>query len=140
MHWMVASRHRPYGNYILLKEKVSIFLRNSSWFRFFFFGFSEISLLKELQNHSNIVQIQNVLVNHTEVVLLFEYVSMDLKTYMERLPLNFRFPQAAIQSYLYQIVSGIAYCHQRRIFHRNLCPQNILITRKGVIKVISKLN
>lgn len=70
-----------------------------------------------------------------EVVLLFEYVSMDLKTYMQRLPMNFQFPQVAIQSYLYQIVNGMAFCHQRRIFHRNLCPQNILITRKGVIKV-----
>lgn len=60
---------------------------------------------------------------------------MDLKTYMIRLPKNFAFPQAVIQSYLYQITSGIAYCHQRRIFHRNLCPENILITRKGVIKV-----
>lgn len=92
-------------------------------------------MLKELQSHSNIVQIQNVFVKHMEVVLLFEYVSMDLKTYMQRLPMNFQFPQVAIQSYLYQIVNGMAFCHQRRIFHRNLCPQNILITRKGVIKV-----
>lgn len=69
------------------------------------------------------------------IALQFEYIPMDLKTYMVRLPGNFAFPQAVIQSYLYQIVSGIAFCHQRRIFHRNLCPQNILITRKGVIKL-----
>lgn len=97
--------------------------------------YSEISMLKELQ-HPNIVCLQNVFINPTEVVLSFEYVSMDLKTYIIRLPSDFVFPQSAIPSYLHQIVSGVAFCHQRRIFHRNLCPQNILITRKGVIKVI----
>lgn len=113
----------------------AIFFFSKAKFVIISFCFSEISLLKELQNHPNIVQIQNVFVNHTEVVLSFEYISMDLKTYMQRLPIDFRFPQVAIQSYLYQIVNGIAFCHQRRIFHRNLCPQNLFITSKGVIKV-----
>lgn len=69
------------------------------------------------------------------VTLVFDYVPMDLKTYILRLPRDFILPTAAIQSYLHQITSGVAFCHQRRIFHRNLCPQNILITRKGIIKV-----
>lgn len=77
--------------------------------------------------------------NQVAVTLVFEYVHMDLKTYILRLPRDFIFPQAAIQSYLHQIVSGIAFCHQRRIFHRNLCTQNILITRKGIIKVLEKI-
>lgn len=92
-------------------------------------------MLKELQ-HPNIVRLQNVFINPTDVVLSFEYVSMDLKTYIIRLPNDFEFPQAAIPSYMHQIVSGVAFCHQRRIFHRNLCPKNILITPKGVIKVV----
>lgn len=69
------------------------------------------------------------------VVLMFEYVHMDLKTYLQRLPNNFVFAGVAIKSYVHQITGAIAFCHQRRIFHRNLCPQNILLTRKGVIKV-----
>ncbi|XP_031623981.1 cyclin-dependent kinase 1-like [Contarinia nasturtii] len=94
----------------------------------------EISLLKELK-HPNIISLQNIFVNAVTVTLSFEYIPMDLKTYMIRLPKDFVFPQAVIQSYLYQIASGIAHCHQRRIFHRNLCPQNILIKANGVIKI-----
>lgn len=109
------------------------YFKKLNW-KYFTSIFSEISLLKELK-HPNIVRLQNVFWNRITIALQFEYIPMDLKTYMVRLPGNFVFPQAVIQSYLYQIVSGIAFCHQRCVFHRNLCPQNILITRKGVIKL-----
>ena len=36
---------------------------------------------------------------------------------------------------MYQIVSGILFCHQRRVIHRDLKPQNLLIDSKGVIKI-----
>lgn len=51
------------------------------------------------------------------------------------MPYDFDLAKVAIQSYLFQISSAIAFCHQRRIFHRNLCPQNILLNRKGTIKL-----
>lgn len=93
--------------------------------------------MRELK-HPNVISLNNVFVDTMTITLSFNYVAMNLKTYMTRLPMDFVFPQAVIQSYLYQIASGIVHCHQRRIFHRNLCPQNILITRKGVIKVRKK--
>lgn len=42
---------------------------------------------------------------------------------------------AAFQSYLYQILEGIYFCHCRRVLHRDLKPQNLLIDNKGVIKL-----
>ncbi|KAJ8949191.1 hypothetical protein NQ318_021684 [Aromia moschata] len=40
-----------------------------------------------------------------------------------------------VKSYLYQINEAILFCHQRRVLHRDLKPQNLLITKDGVIKV-----
>ena len=39
------------------------------------------------------------------------------------------------QSYLYQILQGIVFCHSRRVLHRDLKPQNLLIDDKGTIKL-----
>ncbi|XP_023229322.1 cyclin-dependent kinase 1-like [Centruroides sculpturatus] len=45
----------------------------------------EISLLKEL-NHINIVRLQDVLMQQNRLYLVFEYLSMDLKKYLDSIP------------------------------------------------------
>ena len=36
-----------------------------------------------------------------------------------------------VKLYLWQMLHGIAYCHARRVLHRDLKPQNLLIDRGG---------
>lgn len=36
---------------------------------------------------------------------------------------------------MFQIINGLNYCHSRRIIHRDLKPQNILIDKKGNLKL-----
>ncbi len=36
---------------------------------------------------------------------------------------------------IFQITRAILFCHQRRVLHRDLKPQNLLIDKKGIIKV-----
>ena len=37
---------------------------------------------------------------------------------------------------LRQLLDGIAYCHDHRVLHRDLKPQNLLIDNKGSIKLV----
>ena len=40
-----------------------------------------------------------------------------------------------VKSYLYQICMAISFCHSRRILHRDMKPQNLLIDQTGAIKI-----
>lgn len=94
----------------------------------------EISLLRELP-HPNIVSLLDVLMQENKLYLVFEFLSMDLKKYMESLPPNKLLEPQLVKSYLHQITQGILFCHQRRTMHRDLKPQNLLIDKNGVIKL-----
>jgi len=92
----------------------------------------EISLLRELKQ-SNIVRLLDVIHGTNKLYLVFEYVDQDLKRYMD----SVRDPMSPmlIKSYLYQLLRGVAYCHKRRVLHRDLKPQNLLIDQRGALKL-----
>eukprot|EP00775_Hariotina_reticulata_P006675 gene6675-6899_t len=84
----------------------------------------EIALLKEL-NHPNVVRLYDVIHADRRLYLVFEYLDLDLKKLMDALP-GFSSDHKLIKLYLYQMLSGIQYCHSRR----DLKPQNLLIDRQ----------
>ena len=95
----------------------------------------EISMLKELQ-HPNIVALHDVIMQESKIYLIFEFLTMDLKKYIDTavLPHEFMNPHL-VKSYCYQILQGMLFCHQRRTLHRDLKPQNLLIDKNGAIKL-----
>ncbi|KAI8778249.1 cyclin-dependent kinase 2 [Biomphalaria glabrata] len=94
----------------------------------------EISLLKEL-DHPNVVRLLDVIHCDMKLYLVFEYLTKDLKKYMDSFPSNEQINPALIKSYMFQLLSGISYCHSHRVLHRDLKPQNLLIDMQGNIKL-----
>ncbi|KAI8620621.1 kinase-like domain-containing protein, partial [Chytriomyces sp. MP71] len=91
----------------------------------------EISLLKELR-HPNIVRLLDIVHNDAKLYLIFEFLDLDLKKYMDSIKM---LSPSLIRSYMLQLVSGMYYCHAHRILHRDLKPQNLLIDQSGVLKL-----
>lgn len=69
--------------------------------------------------------------------LVFEFMDMDLRKYLDKMPEGKYMNKELVKSYMYQINQAILFCHTRRILHRDLKPQNLLINRTGTIKVIN---
>jgi len=91
----------------------------------------EISILKEM-NHKNIVSLMDVVNLPNKLYLVFEFLDQDLKKYMDSVG---TLEPKLVQSYCKQLLEGLTFCHRRRILHRDLKPQNLLIDRQGFLKL-----
>lgn len=113
----------------------------------------EISLLKEM-NDPSIVRLLNIVhADGHKLYLVFEFLDLDLKKYMESLPVSQggrgkALPEGTganlqtlglgpeiVKKFMAQLVQGIKYCHSHRVLHRDLKPQNLLIDREGNLKL-----
>uniref|UniRef100_A0A8C9TW53 cyclin-dependent kinase n=1 Tax=Scleropages formosus TaxID=113540 RepID=A0A8C9TW53_SCLFO len=92
----------------------------------------EVSLLKDLK-HANIVTLHDIIHTDKCLTLVFEYLEQDLKQYMD--DCGNMLDVHNVKIFLFQLLRGLAYCHQRKVLHRDLKPQNLLINHKGELKL-----
>ncbi|XP_019855767.1 PREDICTED: cyclin-dependent kinase 18-like [Amphimedon queenslandica] len=92
----------------------------------------EVSLLKDLK-HANIVFLHDIIHTARSLTLIFEYVEQDLKQYLDQCSGMMAMPN--VKLFLFQLMRGLQYCHSRKILHRDLKPQNLLISEQGDLKL-----
>lgn len=93
----------------------------------------EISLLKELAGHENVVSLLDVVNEKEMLYLVFEFLDYDLKKYIDNA--GGQLEPELVQSYCYQLLNGLRYSHGHRVIHRDLKPGNLLIDRAGHLKI-----
>eukprot|EP00039_Didymoeca_costata_P001645 m.54063 g.54063 ORF g.54063 m.54063 type:complete len:420 (-) comp10896_c1_seq2:58-1317(-) len=92
----------------------------------------EVSLLKGLK-HANIVTLHDIIHTKKTLTLVFEYLERDLKQYMD--DCRGAIEMDNVQLFLYQLLRGLKFCHSRKVLHRDLKPQNLLINAVGELKL-----
>ncbi|XP_062814078.1 cyclin-dependent kinase 6 isoform X3 [Anolis carolinensis] len=70
----------------------------------------------------------------TKLTLVFEHVDQDLTTYLNKVP-EPGVPSETIKDMMFQLLRGLDFLHSHRVVHRDLKPQNILVTSNGQIKL-----
>ncbi|XP_036090315.1 cyclin-dependent kinase 18 isoform X5 [Rousettus aegyptiacus] len=92
----------------------------------------EVSLLKNLK-HANIVTLHDLIHTERSLTLVFEYLDSDLKQYLDHC--GNLMSMHNVKIFMFQLLRGLAYCHRRKILHRDLKPQNLLINERGELKL-----
>ncbi|XP_065051886.1 cyclin-dependent kinase-like 4 [Rhopilema esculentum] len=92
----------------------------------------EIRMLKQLK-HPNLVNLLEVFRRKRKLHLVFEYCDHTVLNELEARPNGLE--DKAIKEILYQILKAVKYCHEHNCIHRDVKPENILVTKEGIIKL-----
>ena len=92
----------------------------------------EIKLLQSLK-HENVVCLQEVMVEHNDCFMVFEYLSHDLTGLLNH-P-TFKLEHAHKKHLGRQLFEGLNYLHRRGVLHRDIKAANILVSNTGQLKL-----
>ena len=92
---------------------------------------TEVGILQRL-HHPNIIRLLDLFETAEDIVLVTELASGEL---FEVLTSDGALTPAAVASVARDLTSALAYLHEQRVMHRDLKPQNCLISSSGVVKL-----
>ncbi|XP_016362254.1 cyclin-dependent kinase-like 1 [Sinocyclocheilus anshuiensis] len=92
----------------------------------------EIRMLKQLK-HVNLVNLLEVFRRKRRLHLVFEFCEQTVLNELDKHPRGV--PEAQLKSILWQTLQAVNFCHKQNCIHRDVKPENILLTKTGVIKL-----
>ncbi|XP_046891861.1 cyclin-dependent kinase-like 1 isoform X2 [Hypomesus transpacificus] len=92
----------------------------------------EIRMLKQLK-HVNLVNLLEVFRRKRRLHLVFEFCEQTVLNELDKHPRGV--PEAQLKSIVWQTLQAVNFCHRHNCIHRDVKPENILLTKTGVIKL-----
>ncbi|KAG2317305.1 hypothetical protein Bca52824_020427 [Brassica carinata] len=108
----------------------------------------EIKILKKL-DHPNVIHLKEIVTSPGRdrddqgkpdnnkykggIYMVFEYMDHDLTGLSDRSTQGFTVPQ--IKCYMKQLLTGLHYCHIKKVLHRDIKGSNLLIDNEGNLKL-----
>lgn len=94
----------------------------------------EILAMRRL-SHPHILRLHEVLATCSRVYLVMDYAPRgDLAQYVSGVKAG-RLTEPVARRFFLQLVSALRYCHKRGVSHRDIKPQNLLLSQDGTLKL-----
>lgn len=97
--------------------------------------FSETKILRQI-NHPNIIRLHDIVEESGRIFIVLEYCTGgDLAAHIQRYG---RFPEAVARHFMIQLAAGLKVLRDNNLIHRDLKPQNLLLSsndRNAVLKI-----
>ncbi|XP_027336910.1 probable serine/threonine-protein kinase At1g54610 [Abrus precatorius] len=94
----------------------------------------EIMILQKL-DHPNVIKLEGLATSRMQysLYLVFDFMQSDLTKIITRPGEKLTDPQ--IKCFMQQLLSGLQHCHERGVMHRDIKASNLLIDKRGVLKI-----
>ncbi|CAN6576265.1 unnamed protein product [Malus baccata var. baccata] len=125
------ARHRVHGTEVAIKEIATVRLNKKLQESLL----SEIFIMKKI-DHPNIIRLHDIIEVPGKINLVLEYCrGGDLFMYIQR---HGKVPEALAKHFMQQLVAGLQMLRDNNLIHRDLKPQNLLLStndNNSVLKI-----
>ncbi|XP_078163245.1 cyclin-dependent kinase C-1-like isoform X2 [Carex rostrata] len=138
------AKDKETGEIVALKKIITITEREG----FDITSIREINILQRL-DHQNVIRLKEIVISPGEekdeqgspvdgdkykgsIYMVFDYMDHDLSGLL-RTGIRFSIPQ--IKCYMRQLLTGLQYCHDNNVLHRDIKSANLLIDNEGNLKL-----